>query len=180
MRIIPPRPCDRLKTPRLGSPPARSPYAWRAIVRRDRWTIQTFGLSCAASDRRRRSAIPRRGTSIGNQRRRMRTPSNSKPGPIELRRSHAAPWPGSTPRRWPSRAESDCVRGHRAVRPPAHAVPLGPPSETACAEAGRTALNHLLGPSAAVEAAGFRQVQVTLNRGVVEPVRNRPPGAAIV
>ena len=39
-------------------------------------------LSCAAFDRHRRSAIPRRGISIGRQRRRLPTPPNSKPGPI--------------------------------------------------------------------------------------------------
>jgi len=116
MRIVPPRPFDRLKPLRLGSPPAqRLPLGVRSFVA----ITGPFNtrLSCAASDHLSRSAIPRRGTRFSHPRRRLRTPTNPKPGlispDVRTRRCTA----GTTPRRQPSRAESDCVRGHRAAFP---------------------------------------------------------------
>ena len=116
LRIVPPRPFDRLNALRLGSPPAqRLPLGVRSFVA----IAGPFNtrLSCAALDHFRRSAIPRRGTRFSYPRRRPRTPTNPKPGPISpdvrTRRCTA----GSTPHRQPSRAESDCVRGHRAASP---------------------------------------------------------------
>jgi hypothetical protein len=116
MRIVPPRPFDRLKTLRLGSPPAqRLPLGVRSFVA----IAGPFNtpLSCVASDHLSRSAIPRRGTRFSYPRRRPRTPTNPRPGLIspDVRTRRCAT--GTTPRWQPSRAESDCVREHRAAFP---------------------------------------------------------------
>jgi hypothetical protein len=59
---------------------------------------------------------------------------------------------------------------------PSRFIPLGPPSKTPRDGDRRTALNHLLGPTTTVQAAGFRQIQITSNRGVVEPVARPASG----
>jgi len=185
MRIVPPRPFDRLKPLRLGSPPAqRLPLGVRSFVA----IAGPFNtrLSCAALDHLSRLAIPRRGTRLSYPRRRPRTPTNPKPGPIGPRRSHAALHNGddAPPATFPCRIRL-CPRTPCRL-PRSLTLPLGPPSRTANAEVGITALNRPLGPAATVEVAGFWQAQITLNRVDVRPAagplsvstpssRSRPP-----
>jgi len=116
LRFVPPRPLDRLNSLRLGSPPAqRLPLGVRSFVA----IAGLFNprLSCVALDHLGRSAIPRRGTRFSHPRRRPRTPTNPKPGLISPDVRTRRCTTGTTPRRQPSRAESDCVRGHRAASP---------------------------------------------------------------
>jgi len=116
MRFVPPRPLDRLNSLRLGSPPAqRLPLGVRSFVAIT--GLLDTRLSCVALDHCRGSAIPRRGARFSHPRRRLRTPTNPRPGLISPDVRTRRCTTGTTPRRQPSRAESDCVHGHRAAFP---------------------------------------------------------------
>ncbi len=168
LRIVPSRPFDRLNSLRLGSPPAqRFPLGVRSFVA----IAGPFNtrLSCVAFGPLPRVSYPPSGNPLQPS---TTPPANThepEAGADQPRRSHAALHHGDdTPQAtFPCRIRLCPRTPCRLPRSPA--LPLGPPSRTAFAEVGLTALNRPLGPAATVEVAGFRQTQITLNRIDVTP-----------
>lgn len=168
LRIVPPRPFDRLKTLRLGSPPAqRLPLGVRSFVA----IAGPFNtrLSCVAFGPPQQISYPPSGNPLQLSTTPTTNTHEPEAGADQPRRSHAA---------LHSRVDAPLTTFPCRIRlcpqtpcrlPQSPALPLGPPSRTACAEVGITALNRPLGPAATVEVAGFRQTQITSNRADVRP-----------